>query len=138
MIDIRKSLPDVSGIDIPFYWLPVQVALDMPAADYNGETLRDEYNAEDKRNDGDGFEDLRDSIVEDGWLDPVSVDVPDETGKGNGRWYQFTKYVAPDWDRRALGNGHHRVLAALDLGYTHIPATADPVQAWRRSGPQAW
>jgi hypothetical protein len=45
------------------------------------------------------------------------------------------------WDPRALqlGNGHHRVVAAYDLGWTHIPTVPWDVEAnWDVMADNAW
>lgn len=69
---------------------------------------------------------------------------------GTERWSAFLDDLRTNglehpvmWDcgNRVLGNGHHRVVAAIDLGWTHIPVTPwrfeDDLQscdAWYRSG----
>lgn len=138
-VDIRKRLPDVSRISIPFQWVPTKVLMDLPAADFWGESLNDpaegecdcgdpahtresgDTNADSKRADS-GYVDLLESIERDGWVDPVYVD--DATSGGDGG---MRRYTGSD---RALGNGHHRVVCAVDLGYTHVPVTFDPTHQW--------
>lgn len=137
-VDIRKRLPDVSGITIPFQWVPTKVLMDLPAADFWGESLNDfaegecdcgnpahtrepgETNADSKRADY-GYDDLLESIESEGWVDPVYVEDP-VLGDGSMRRYLNGE--------RGLGNGHHRVVVAFDLGYTHVPVTFNPQHQW--------
>jgi hypothetical protein len=121
--DMTNKHPRTNGIDIPFEWRKVSDLLNLPSTDFGSQGLRPEYNREDKRADP-GYQDLLESIRDKGFLDPI--------------------YVHPPHTRRAfdnsgeeLGNGHHRLLAALDLGYEWVPVTYDDDEQWRTSGVSA-
>lgn len=109
----RWVVPDASQIDIPFEWMSVEYLMNLPSGDFDGESLTDNDNHEGKRNDR-WYEKLLCSLTEDPWLDPVAI--------------RILHYRGPE-----LGNGHHRVVAAFDIGYTHIPVTTDPDYQWRES-----
>ncbi len=105
-------LPNVNGVKIPFEWVSVEHLLNIDSVDFD-EGLRTERNRRQKRDDW-HYPGLVESIREDGFHDPVFLHrydgLPDE-----------------------LGNGHHRVLAALDLGYTHVPVTSNHRYQWETS-----
>lgn len=58
----------------------------------------------DLKREAGGFEHLKQSIIEDGFFYPVLL-----WRSWSGRGYEQS-------------NGHHRLAASQDLGYTHIPA----------------
>lgn len=122
---LTKRLPSVDNINpyVDWVWIPVQVAMSLPAADFHGESLTENDNADDKRLDP-GYAKLLKSIEEDGFMDPVYV--------GDGERDEMERYHG---SKHGLGNGHHRVVAAFDLGYTHLPAHSDPYSQWSESGP---
>lgn len=115
--------PRTTGIDIPFEWRRVSDLLDLPSTDFGPEGLSCEYNREEKRADY-GYQDLLESIRDKGFLDPIFVHPP------NNR-------KAYDNPVEELGNGHHRLLVALDLGYEWVPVTYDDDEQWRTSGVSA-
>jgi hypothetical protein len=133
-VDIRKRLPDVSGMYAPFVWIPTQVMLDMPSGDnYGAERTRathGEYGpvagiARQKASD-EGFGNLCESLA-DGWLDPVCMNVHSGSYRPNS--------VGPDdgGDTRVVNNGNHRIVAAAKLGFTHVPVTYDQDYRWLHS-----
>lgn len=103
-------VPNTDAIDIPFEWMSVEYLMNMPAGDFHGESLTEKANYVSKQGD-EGYEKLRDDLKITGWLDPVYI-------------YR---------DEEELGNGHHRVVAAFDIGYTHIPVTRNRYYGWRES-----
>lgn len=120
---LQKRLPSVEYVndDVNWFWIPVQVAMNLPAADFFGDTLAN--NADRKRRDY-AYDELLDSIREDGFMDPVYV--------GDGEYDEMECYHN---SLHGLGNGHHRVVAAFDLGYTHLPAHSSPYHQWEENGP---
>lgn len=101
------SLPKVDNIERPFTWTPISDLIGRDSVDfYDG--LSDE-NLDTKRGDID-YALLVESIRNEGILNPVF------------------------WDEFTYGNGHHRLAACIDLGYTHIPTTANPQIEWEESG----
>lgn len=68
----------------------------------------------DKRSDS-HYPDVVQSIRENGWVRPVTVQIEDEQADIDGN-------VVPAGFR--YGDGHHRLAAAIDLGFTHIPVEA--------------
>jgi hypothetical protein len=119
-IDTR---PRTGRIDIPFEWRKVSDLLNLPSTDFGSQGLRPEYNREVKRADP-GYQDLLESIRENGFLDPIFVHPPH-------------KRKAYDNPGEELGNGHHRLVVALDLGYKWVPVTYDMDEQWRESGVSA-
>lgn len=122
---LQKRLPSIEYVndDVDWFWIPVQVAMNLPAADFYGESLAENDNADDKRCDA-RYGNLLDSIRADGFMDPVYV--------GDGEYDEMERYHS---SKHGLGNGHHRVVAAFDLGYTHLPAHSSPYYQWNESGP---
>ena len=111
--------PATDLIRIPFEWVSVDYLMSLPSIDFGTEGLVDEWNREHKRSDG-GYQELLSDIADNGFMDPV-----------------YVYPVGPDnWDphQEQLGNGHHRILAAYDLGYTHVPVTQDEDYQWESSG----
>lgn len=61
----------------------------------------------DSKRDDEGYDKTLDSIREHGFLRPLTADVNASSEPG----YTF-------------GDGHHRLAAAIDLGFTHVPLEA--------------
>lgn len=101
-------------------WMAVEFVLSLPSIDFDDEGLSEEENREDKRYDL-HYEGLMESLDEKGFYNPVYVGsiesdeeiLSDTTGTG-----------------LYLGNGHHRVVAMLDLGYDYIPVTRSEDHQW--------
>lgn len=126
---LTKRLPKVDNVSIEFVWAPTRVLFEvLPSADsgtYPNTKEGDPVSkfAAHKRAD-DGYGELVESIREQGFFDPVHVG--DLTSYGVNM-------------EHGLGNGNHRVVAAHDLGYTHIPVTFDDRHMWGDNGPvRAW
>lgn len=93
-------------IKVPFEWVEVDALLDIPSMDFDGTPLR--HHMQDKRDYS--YADLIVQIESVGLKCPVYVD--------EGR----------------LRNGHHRVVAIHDLGYSHVPVTKYYHDGWLTSG----
>lgn len=115
-LDTRR-LPNVDNITIPFEWERVDYLLSIPSVDFGTAGLT-ERNRQYKRSDW-RYNDLVEDLQDQGYLDPIFVWAPGTNWRSSGE---------------VLGNGHHRLTAAKDLGYTHVPVTRDPDEQWRRSG----
>jgi len=114
-----RVLPDVSHIDVPFEWYEVTYLMSIPSVDFDEAGLTLETNRAHKRNDYQ-YEWLMEDIKENGFYNPVFVYPPHER-------------IWADNVGEELGNGHHRVLAAFDLGFTHVPVTHDSDIQWSTS-----
>jgi hypothetical protein len=110
--------PATTFIDVPFEWVRLDYLLSLPSVDFHEDGLSTEFNREIKRSDW-NYEALLNDIAENGYMNPVFV-----YGEDNG-FYP---------GKETLGNGHHRVVAAFDLGYTHVPVTRDEDDQWTESG----
>lgn len=95
---LERVLPNIEQISIPFTWMPVSDVWGMYSMDFcDGIT---EPNLEEKRGDQQYNRLLNDIRV-------------------NGiRWPITVKHGI-------VGNGHHRLAACIELGYTHIPVQDD-------------
>lgn len=113
----HQRLPKTDAIDIPFEWLSVDYVMSLPSADFYAEGLTTEENRDSKRSDSQ-YRNLKSSIREFGFTDPI---------------YVYRQHESGYTGREKLGNGHHRVVAAHDLGYTHIPVTRDDDYQWESS-----
>lgn len=111
--------PRTDLISVPFEWVRVDYILSLPSVDFGEEGLSTEANREWKRSDW-RYDELVEDIRENGYMDPVFL-------HEGFAWSYFT-------ETETLGNGHHRVVAAVDLGYTHIPVTRDDDDQWTESG----
>ena len=116
-LKIHTRYPLVDNITIPFEWERVDYLLSLPSVDFDAEGLTPR-NQQRKRNDV-RYDDLVEDLQDQGYLDPIFV------------WEAGTNYRS---EGEVLGNGHHRLIAAKDLGYTHVPVTRDRDQQWRNSG----
>jgi hypothetical protein len=116
----RTDRPSVDNITVPFEWARVSDLMNMPSVDFEGMGLRSSANREYKRSDW-HYEELMADIAEQGFLDPIFVYLP------------HTRQ-AFDNSVKYLGNGHHRLIAAFDLGYQWVPVTYNPEHKWRHSG----
>lgn len=105
-------LPRIDNVKIPFEWVAVDYLLSIDSVDFD-HGLRPESNRRMKRDDY-HYSGLVESIRQDGFHDPIFV---------------YGHETVPE----ELGNGHHRVLAGLDLGYTHVPVTRDRIHQWETS-----
>lgn len=105
--------PKVHNIATSFRWVRVDYIMSLPSVDFYADGLSTEENRDHKRRDQ-GYEDLVESIRTEGFYDPV-----------------FLYEDSPE----TLGNGHHRVVAAYDLGYTHVPVTSNPDVQWDTNYP---
>lgn len=121
-------LPKSSGIRIPFEWTPIEEILEASSVDFPDEGLYYEENQDRKRNDP-GYAELLHDIMQKGILDPVFFGAYYDDPEFLGEYAEYDDVPA-----RELGNGHHRVVACLDLGYTHVPTTDDHTFQWRESG----
>lgn len=102
--------PDVSNICTDDWeWMEVHQLYHGPSCDFPALGLAEPRNANTKRSHP-HFERLMESLRTEGFRRPVLME--EYEGK------------------LALGNGHHRVVAAYDLGYTHIPVTRDLMIGW--------
>lgn len=108
-----RVLPKTDLIQIPFTFEPVNYLLNLPSSDFDADGLSEERNREEKRSDWDYWR-LKRNIAENGYMDPV--------------------YLYTELGEEHLGNGHHRVVAAYDLGYSHVPVTRDENYQWSESG----
>lgn len=118
----REHYANVEKITIPFEWERVDYLMSLESVDfpdYGPHAMASEGNRQHKRNDWQ-YEGILESLAEDGFLDPIFVHLP------GARLARNNKHAV-------LGNGHHRLVAAYDLGYTHVPVTHDPDEQWRRS-----
>jgi hypothetical protein len=108
MTTITEHKPRVDNICTDDWeWMEVSKLLDMPSCDFGFEPLR--QHKEMKRRD-EHYARLVKDLHDQGFLSPVLVD----------------KYEGVDH----LGNGHHRVVAAYDLGLTHVPVTRNQDVGW--------
>jgi hypothetical protein len=114
--------PKVDNITIPFDWERVDYLMSLESVDFPGEpeAMAQESNRQSKRRDWQ-YESLLEDIEEQGFLDPIFVYAPG------------TRWVKDNPDYEVLGNGHHRLVAAFDLGYTYVPVTRDLDEQWRNS-----
>jgi hypothetical protein len=112
--------PRVDNITVPYEWERVDYLLSLPCPDFGPVGLSWEMNRNDKRSDP-GYEDLKDDLAEQGFLDPIYVYLPHTRFDKSNR-------------TENMGNGHHRLVAALDLGWTYVPVTRNPDHQWRDSG----
>lgn len=106
-------LPQVHNMVIDYFWLEVASVWGKPTCDMLAYPFCYGMNrtiVRSKQNDI-GYPALLESIDQDGFHDPVF------------------------WDGEEYGNGHHRFAVAVELGYTHIPATDDEDFAWLDSHP---
>jgi ParB-like nuclease domain len=115
------SYPKTHNIEIDFEWVRVDYILTLPSIDFEEQGLSTRYNRESKESDP-GYRNLVESIREDGFMDPI---------------FLYDKDTSFQPGTEMLGNGHHRVCAALELGYTYIPVTRDDQYQWEESGPLA-
>jgi hypothetical protein len=116
---VDNSRPDVSGMTVPYEWARVADLMRMPSVDFeNG--FRSLANQDRKRSDP-GYDALVDDIARQGMLDPIMLHPPGTR-------------VYVDNSVTYLGNGHHRLLAAYDLGYEWVPVTTNRAYQWRESG----
>lgn len=122
-MSLGTTYAPVENITVPFEWESVDYLLSLPSVDFGTNGLRYEYNREIKRSDR-GFEDLLEDLQDQGFLDPIFVHPPHNR-------------VALDNTGEHLGNGHHRLIAAHDLGWTHVPVTRNRDHQWRMSGTSA-
>lgn len=99
--------PDTSKMRAKHEWMEIQTLLDRV---FPGDFLEWEEGLQRKREDK-HYDSLVKSIQEEGLKTPVFI----ETGNGEDRY---------------LGNGHHRLAALIDLGYTHIPYTEEFSIGW--------
>lgn len=113
-------IPQTHRIEGKFIWVEVEFLIQIFSVDFYETGLSTEYNRDRKRSDT-GYVDLLRDIQEHGYINPVFMYSPDGSS-----WDDDVPY--------ALGNGHHRVVAALDLGYTHIPVTIQQYRQWDSDG----
>jgi hypothetical protein len=116
----REHFPNVDNITVPFEWARVDYLLGLRSVDfpeYGPNAMASEYNRRQKRSDG-HYEDLLEDLELQGFLDPIYVHARGER----------------DAKTEVLGNGHHRLVAAYDLGYTYVPVTRERDDQWRDSG----
>lgn len=113
-------VPYTYNIGIPYEWVSMEHLLTLRSSDFVGLGLGNPYNRARKMEDH-GYEDLVESIREDGFYNPVYLYL-DYGLFGDGPGVE------------TQGNGHHRVCASLELGYTHIPVTRDPEFEWDEDG----
>lgn len=111
--------PVTDLIQVPFEWRSVDELMSMPSGDFGPDGMSDEWARSYKRSDS-GYEALRQDIEDNGFMDPVYVQPP----------MSILGIEFPEM----LRNGHHRVVAAFDLGYTHVPVTVDEDDGWETSG----
>lgn len=111
--------PATDLIRVPFEWRTVEYLMSMASGDFGSDGMSDEWARSYKRSD-DGYEALRQDIEDNGFMDPVYVQPP----------MSLLGFEFPEM----LRNGHHRVVAAFDLGYTHVPVTFDEDDGWETSG----
>ncbi|MGR4847901.1 hypothetical protein [Streptomyces sp. LARHCF252] len=112
----------VHNITTEFEWERVDYLLGLPSQDFGPEGLLVEENQNRKR-----FDFHQKELIEDidaiGFLDPIFVHCVGEY-----------KHADNKNTTEVLGNGHHRLVAALDLGYTFVPVTRNPQDQRRDSG----
>lgn len=125
-LDFPDAMPDkfppVDNITVPFTWERVDYLMGIPSVDFV-DGLSIEYNRQNKRSDR-GYEDLVEDLMDQGFLDPIFVHPPGH----RIAFYNTSEH---------LGNGHHRLLAAHEIGWTHVPVTRDDAHQWRNSGTSA-
>lgn len=121
--DFHHRYPDVSGMTVPFEWDSVERLMSLPSPDFDN-TVPLDIDWDYKRMDV-GYRSLLRDIRENGFLDPIFLLSP----------HTMVNFDNPTDE---IGNGHHRLIAAYDLGYTHVPITRDPKNRWRTSGRLAW
>lgn len=93
--------PNVDQVRCPFRWMRVDEIWGKSSVDfYDGITLE---NLASKR--------------EDDWYPRLVADIV-----ANGIQWPITMYH----DYTKFGNGHHRLAALVELGYTHIPVQDNP------------
>jgi ParB-like nuclease domain len=97
--------PRVDQISESFEWVSIDILLALPSTDFDDIPWGISCNLREKRADY-GYKQLVENIAEHGILDPVYV------------WGTLGK-------PGKLANGHHRVVACRDLGYTQVPVTYD-------------
>jgi hypothetical protein len=114
--------PKVANMEVPYTWERVDYLMGLHSPDFFGVGSARDWQW--KRDDS-GFATLLESLEQHGFLDPVFLFEPHST------------MTWPELGEEVIGNGHHRIIAAHDLGYTHVPVTRDPDHRFRSSGPFA-
>lgn len=115
----ERVLPKVHNMTARFEWMEVEYLLSLPSVDFHAEGLSTDENRDKKRRDH-KYSELVEDIRVNGYFDPIFVYEPFE------RWNGLNQ-------TEELGNGHHRLVAALDLGYTHVPVTRNDDIQWETS-----
>lgn len=130
----RRPKTDNIRAEVPWEWVPVELILTLESVDFGGLDDESEFtngaygwgglteaNLDKKRSD-DGYEEMLNSVAVEGFYDPIMIHKP----------------VAGDnsyTDSWTMGNGHHRLAIAIDLGFTHVPVTFDAYFEWDSTGP---
>lgn len=117
-----REYPRTDMISIPFEWWPIEDLLNLPSIDFpeSDNALAHEVYRQIKRNDR-NYDALKDDIRRHGFINPVTVRPAVSSPWG------------VDYPQR-LGNGHHRIVAAFDLGYRYVPVTDDEDHEWDEDG----
>lgn len=117
-----RVLPRTDKLTVPFVWVSVEELWSMQAGDCALSSLTQSPEIVQGKTEHRGYKRMKASLETDGFMCPVYVN-NDRAGCAG--------------DARFLSNGHHRVIAAKELGFTHIPVTYDVEDGWSTRGPKA-
>lgn len=117
-----RVLPKTDRVKVPFHWVSVEELWNMPAGDCVLSSLAQRPEVVQYKSEHRGYRIMKASLETDGFYEPVFVNK------------DASKCVGTE---QFLSNGHHRVCAARELGYTHIPVTYDVEHGWGNRGPKA-